>query len=122
MLVFLATDNAEIKELLNGRYRAVLTTPHWYPAPGLPLHKSPDCPNRFESGVEALVDLYLLAECDHLICDASSSFARVAKLLTKAPHRQVIDVRPRPWHRRFRSFRTRARLRLVELRRGPVPR
>jgi hypothetical protein len=36
--IFLATDNVEIKRLFEKSYPDVVTTPHWYPASGLPLH------------------------------------------------------------------------------------
>jgi hypothetical protein len=42
--------------------------------------------------VEALIDLYLLAECDYLILDTSSSFSYVARLLASAPARHIVDV------------------------------
>lgn len=88
--IFLATDNVQIKNMFEESYPGLITTPHWYPAPGLRLHK--DCPDRTESGIEALVDLYLLAECDYLIIDRSSSFSYIADLLTDAPDSQIFDV------------------------------
>jgi hypothetical protein len=47
--------------------------------------------------------VYLLAECEYLIVDTSSSFSRVASLLTSAPPSNVFDVKrggkPRPLRR-----------------------
>jgi hypothetical protein len=48
-----------------------------------------------EAGAEALLDLYLLARCDELIIDSSSSFAEVAALLTDAPAARIHDVKQR---------------------------
>jgi hypothetical protein len=93
--IFLATDNLQIKNMFEEIYPDVITAPHWYPTPGLRLHGDKSCPSRLESGIEALVDLYLLAECDYLITDTSSSFSRIAKLLTKAPGSNVFDVKRR---------------------------
>ena len=121
LLLFLATDNADIKATIEQRYGTV-TVPHWYPAPGSQLHESSACPDRFENGVEALVDLYLLAECDHLICDTTSLFARVATLLTKAPEQSVVDVASRRWSRRLRKVRARVRRRFAVRGRGSSPR
>jgi hypothetical protein len=108
LLVFAATDHADVKAELEDRYSAI-STPHWYPAPGLHLHESPACPDRFENGVEALVDLYLLAECDHLVCDTSSLFAYAAAVLSSAPD-GVIDLSPRRPRGRLRRLRARLRL------------
>lgn len=92
--IFLATDNIQIKNMFEENYSSVISTPHWYPPAGLRLHGKSH-PNQAESGVEALVDLYLLAECDYLIIDTSSSFSDIARLLTNAPDSHVINVRRR---------------------------
>jgi hypothetical protein len=44
------------------------------------------------SSIEALIDLYLLADCQWLVVDRSSSFSRLAKLLSMAPAARVLDV------------------------------
>lgn len=93
--IFLSTDNIEIKELFEENYPGVITTPHWYPPPGSSIIHTTTCPGRIESGVEALIDLYLLAECDYLIIDTSSSFSHVASLLTGAHRSHVFNVKRR---------------------------
>lgn len=90
--VFVATDNSDIRDEFERSYGAV-SAPHWYAKPGFPLHKGPDR-DPFEVGVEALVDLYLLVGCDHLIGDRASNFSKVALMLTDAPRSQVTDVQP----------------------------
>ena len=91
--IFLATDNMQIKQMFERNYSNVITTPHWYsPTPGVPIHFSRSRPDAVESGREALVDLYLLAKCNYLIIDTSSSFSYVASLLTMAPPEHVVDV------------------------------
>lgn len=74
-------------------YQGVITTPHWYPTPGLRLHGDQNHPDLMESGFEALVDLYLLAECDFLIIDTSSSFSYVVTLLTEAQSSNIFNVK-----------------------------
>jgi hypothetical protein len=91
--IFLATDNIKIKNMFENSYSDVITTSHWYPISGLILHGNKSCPDLVESGIEALVDLYLLAECDYLIIDTSSTFSYVASLLTKVPFSNVFNVR-----------------------------
>jgi hypothetical protein len=104
--VFLCTDNIAIKKLFERTYRNVITTPHWYSSiAGLALHTHWDRVDPVENGVEALVDLYLLAGCDYLIGDTSSHFAYVATLLADAQESSIFNVRrrskPSPRRRRF---------------------
>jgi hypothetical protein len=91
--IFLSTDNIQIKNMFEGIYPLAISTPHWYSTPGLRLHGHNTCPHLTDSGIEALVDLYLLAECDYLIIDTSSSFSTLAELITKAPESNVFDVK-----------------------------
>jgi len=93
--VFLATDNSEVLRTVERLYRNVVTTPHRYGTPGVPLHNDPDCPDRTAGGIEALVDMYVLAECDYLVVDTSSSFAAVAALLGTRPSSAVFNVKRR---------------------------
>ena len=107
--IFLATDNIEIKKLFETNYPRVITTSHWYGRPGRPIHNSSAQPRRTESAIEALMDIYLLAECDHIIGDSSSSFADLAMLLSPAPEANKIDVsiRRTKGNRRLREAMTR---------------
>ncbi len=109
--VFLATDNAAVRDEFERSYGAV-SAPHWYAAPGEPLHKSPDRPNALEVGVEALVDLYLLAGCDRLIIDRESNFSKVAAVLSGAERSRIDDVQ---------ALRARWRVPLTALWRLSVP-
>ncbi len=104
--LFLATDNAEVLAAFRRVHPAVIATPHRYGAPGVPLHLDPDCPDRAAGAVEALVDMYLLAACDVLVLDTTSSFAAVAMLLAGLPQSAVHDVarRPRKPSRRRRQI------------------
>lgn len=113
--IFLSTDNEDIKTMFEQKYPSVITTPHWYPKRGMSIHGNQYCPDPTESCIEALIDLYLLAECDYLIVDTTSSFSYMAKLLTKAPNSCLFDVKPGekllPRLRKFnKRLRTRFRL------------
>ena len=107
--IFLATDNVEIEKLFASNYPGVITTPHWYAKPGIAIHTSSARPEVAESTVEALIDMYLLAECDYLIFDGSSSFARIASLLSKAAAGNQVNVaNTGKGNRRVRGIVTRA--------------
>lgn len=91
--VFLCTDNREVQEAFRLTYPDLLTTPKWFPVQARArMHESPECPDKRANGVEALIDLYLLASCDHLIVDKSSSFAHVAVLLSGLAPDRIHDL------------------------------
>jgi len=54
--------------------------------------------------------MYLLANCDHLIFDGSSSFSRVANLLSLAPAHNKVDVDPSGYGGKKRRFLTATRI------------
>ena len=96
--IFLATDNIDIKNYVEKKYSRVISTPKWYPPPGQTMH------NQFSinhdmigSGIDALVDMYLLSECDYLIIDESSSFAYIASLQSKTPPKQIFNFDRLKW-------------------------
>jgi Nodulation protein Z (NodZ) len=92
--IFLCTDNIQVKRLFEEKNQTVISTPHWYASiPGRPLHVGSYRPDPIVAGIEALTDLYLLAQCDELIVDTSSSFGFLATLLTNAPRARVCDVK-----------------------------
>ncbi len=103
--IFLATDNVGIKKMFEDNFPGVVSTPHWYAIPGLPIHSDRARPDRTETAVEALIDMYLLASCDHLIYDGSSSFSRVASFLSLAPAHNKLDVDPSGRGNKKRRFR-----------------
>jgi hypothetical protein len=101
--LFLATDNRAIELLFAQTYPGVLTAPKWYPGAGYKLHENFDCPDKTVNGIEALVDLYLLAGCDHLVLDRRSSLSRLASILADKPGAQVYDVRGKLLSQRMRD-------------------
>jgi hypothetical protein len=91
--VFLATDNIEIKKLFERHYSNLVTTPHWYANSGAAIHTSQASCDRTENAIQGLSDLYLLAECDYLIVDTTSSFSSVATILSQAQTDRIFVVR-----------------------------
>jgi len=96
--IFLATDNIDIKNYIENKYPRVISTPKWYPPPGQTMHNQFSINHdMIENGKEALVDMYLLSECNYLIIDESSSFAFISSLLTKAPSKQIFNFDRLKW-------------------------
>ncbi|MEH2303255.1 MAG: nodulation protein NodZ [Nostoc sp.] len=92
ILIFLATDNKEVEDFFRTKYTNILVTDKWYPMSGSSLHQNPECPDRFENGVQALVDIYLLSKCNYLIYDKTSTFGVVAKLISDIPETNTIET------------------------------
>lgn len=91
-LIFLATDNKQIEQIYRKNYENVFCTPKWFPENLQTMHQNPGCPDRIANGIEALVDMYLLADCDYLIYPGCSTFSRISAILSNAPRQNVIDV------------------------------
>ncbi|MGK7946317.1 MAG: nodulation protein NodZ [Microcystaceae cyanobacterium] len=93
--IFLATDAKDTIDLFRDAFGdRVITTEKWFAPNGERLHQNWDqCPDREQNGIEALTDMYLLAECDRLVFSSQSTFGVVASLLSKAEKKHLYDVR-----------------------------
>ena len=89
--IFLATDAEEVIGQFKGIFPNVVTAEKWFPEAGGRLHLL-DVPDKFENGVEAIRDIFLLKECDGLVFSSRSSFGRVASLLSSAPPEHIYDI------------------------------
>ena len=94
-VIFLATDNREAQQLVEKRYPKVIATEKWFPTTGIEMHQNPECPDRLNNAIEALLDMYLLAECDYLVFPSSSTFSYISSLYTSMPRANIIDVERR---------------------------
>ena len=91
--VFLATDSQDVITQFEQKFSGLITVDKWFPPQGQRMHQNWDnCPDRYQNGVEALTDLYLLSECNSLVFSSKSSFGYVASLLSKADTRNIYDV------------------------------
>lgn len=96
-MIVLATDAAVVQEEFRRRYPAVFTLPKWF-APSGPLHqRSAPCPDRLAMAHDSLVEMRLLAHCDHLIVNGNSSFSQITRLWWLGDPRRVIDVGSWAW-------------------------
>lgn len=90
--IFLATDNLQVNEDYHKRFKNVFSIPKWFPESMASMHQNVNCPDKVANGIEALVDMYLLADCDYLIYPGSSTFSCVSLLLSNKPPEQVVDI------------------------------
>ena len=91
-VLFLATDNRRVEEEYRRKFGEVLTTPKWFPPEGAVMHQNEQCPDPVENGVQALVDMFLLARCDALVYANRSTFSEISRRLSDLPRDRVIDV------------------------------
>jgi hypothetical protein len=90
--IFLATDNKQISMEYHERYKNVFSTSKWFPGELSPVHQNPDCPDKVLNGIEALVDMYLLADCDYLIYPGRSTFSWISRILSDIPSERIVDI------------------------------
>jgi hypothetical protein len=90
--IFLATDNRQVSDDYHKRFKNVFSTSKWFPDRFSPMHQNSTCPDKVLNGIEALVDMYLLADCDYLIYPDSSTFSRISRLLSNIPSENIIDT------------------------------
>jgi hypothetical protein len=90
--IFLCTDSQDIVDDYSKRYKNVFCTPKWYPEGDASMHQNTTCPDRETNGIEALVDMYLLAKCDYLIYSGVSTFSRISKLLSNTPGQRIVNI------------------------------
>jgi len=90
--IFVATDNQSVLSRFQSSFPKVISTDKWYPDSGVPMHQNSSCPDAFENGVEALVDMYLLSYCQWLVYPKGSTFSYISSILSSAPKENIIDM------------------------------
>ncbi len=90
--IFLATDNQLINQDYHRRFKNVFSTPKWFPDNMNSMHQNTNCPNKVANGIEALLDMYLLAECDCLIYSGYSTFSFISRVLSNAQPENIVDI------------------------------
>jgi hypothetical protein len=90
--IFLATDNGQIDREYHKRYKNVFSTPKWFPTDLSTMHQNSSCPDKVLNGIEALMDMYLLADCDYLVYPGGSTFSQIARLLSDLPSKNIVDI------------------------------
>ncbi|MGB3695082.1 MAG: nodulation protein NodZ [Spirulinaceae cyanobacterium] len=104
--IFLATDNSLVQDYFVKIYGdKILLQEKWFPDKNsaiLHLHYNKDCPDKLENAYQALVDMYLLANCDYLVCNQTSTFALVAELASNTPKMYIFDTSKRKLRERLK--------------------
>jgi hypothetical protein len=95
--IFLATDNRDVLNQFSATYPNVLAPERAYAPAGTPLHRTPGFLGAAERGVEALVDIYLLAATDYMVIDEGSTFSYLARLLSDAEPSRIHNVQRGWW-------------------------
>lgn len=90
--ICLATDSQEVLSLFKEKFINVISTNKWFSPSGKRLHQNPECQDLIQNGIEALVDLYLLADCDRLLFSSQSSFGLLASLLMTNNQARRYDI------------------------------
>lgn len=90
--IFLATDNRDVENDISSSYPNVSMVDKWLPMPGVKAHGNKTCPDLKEHAIEALLDLFLLASCDHLIYSRTTSFGLLASYISLAPVEHHFDI------------------------------
>lgn len=83
--IVLCTDNAKIEQQVKNNFSDcdVYSTTKQFSQSDSPLHYDLDCSNRELRAIEALTDMYILAQCKSLIYCGRSSFGYVASILAE---------------------------------------
>ncbi|MFP4219765.1 MAG: nodulation protein NodZ [Phormidium sp.] len=91
--IFVATDSQKVLLSFENKFPNVISISKWFSASGQRLHQNPqECQDLVQNGIEALMDLYLLAACDSLIFASRSSFSFLASLLMTNPNHRCYDI------------------------------
>ncbi|MCK4828693.1 hypothetical protein KA005_73865, partial [bacterium] len=90
--IFLTTDNRQVSQEYHERFKNVFSTSKWFPKSMASMHQNVNCPDKVANGVEALVDMYLLAECDCLIYSGYSTFSLISRVLSDAQQENIVDI------------------------------
>ena len=90
--IFLATDSQQINQEYKMRFKNVFSTPKWFPENRAAMHQNISCPDKVANGIEALVDMYLLAQCDYLIYPGCSTFSWISRILSNASSKNIVDI------------------------------
>ncbi|WP_295513083.1 NodZ family protein [uncultured Sulfitobacter sp.] len=90
--IFLATDNADVQAQMASKFSGVHFIDKYLPADGSRLHWPTSDIAKLEEAENALIDMWLLSRCDHLIYSRHSTFSVTSSYLGNIPTSRLHDV------------------------------
>jgi hypothetical protein len=90
--IFLATDNGEVQEEMKAEFSGIHLIPKYLPEDGSRLHWPTSEIEKVREAENALIDMWLLSRCDHLIYSRHSTFSVTSSYLGKMRPGQMDDV------------------------------
>ena len=90
--IFLATDNQQVNKEYHKRFKNVFSAPKWFPNGTNSMHQNEACPDKVANGIEALIDMYLLSDCNCLIYSGCSTFSLISRILSNARSENIVDI------------------------------
>jgi hypothetical protein len=90
--IFLATDNADVQQQISGEFANVHHIQKYLPADGSRLHVPTSHQSSLAEAENALIDMWLLSRCAHLIYSRHSTFSVTSSYLGQMSPAQLDDV------------------------------
>lgn len=90
--IFLASDNASVQAQMAAMFDNVTHLPKYLPPDGGRLHSPTAQIAKQHEAENALIDMWQLGRCDHLICSRHSTFAVTSAYLGRMPGNRVTDI------------------------------
>lgn len=90
--VFLATDNAQIQAEMAAEFKGIRHITKHLPKDGTRLHWPTSDIEKLQEAENALIDMWLLSRCDHLIYSRHSTFSVTSSYLGRMQPEQMDDV------------------------------
>jgi hypothetical protein len=90
--VFLATDNADVQTQIAAEFDNVYHIKKYLPTDGSRLHWPTSDIQKLHEAENALIDMWLLSRCDHLIYSRHSTFSVTSSYLGNMSAAQLHDV------------------------------
>lgn len=90
--IFLATDSAKAQDDLMTTFGNVHVSPKYFPEDGAHLHLSRDGVDKTFEAENAMIDMWALGGCDHLIYARNSTFGVAATLIGRIPPARQVNL------------------------------
>lgn len=90
--IFLATDSAKAQANIMGDFEGVRVTPKYLPEDGSHLHLGHAGVDMTFEAENAMIDMWVLGGCDHLIYAKNSTFGVAATLIGRIPPARQVNL------------------------------